>query len=1101
MNHSHSNPSDSAFETQMIPTLITGHGNEHETLSDLFEDLEQMVTSPRHLANEGPLGTSVSVNHPTAQTANSRLNLALQCHSLPDQLFLENACPYRTRSTGPTTNDTISANLAHEQAQNSSFGKLHSSDNYFEDQARVSDATHTTSSTPSPNVPVNTTPEHTSHTSHSSSADSQESTQGNQHSTHGASPKQFTPNPPLKYANKAFKTSHRYSHGLINSNNGPPPHRQDSNQTLSSLVHDASICNHLQRSESHFDGSPSAGAWPNQILSPESQLIRSSHKSSPSNQEHVEMSLNTAHDKNQSSPGESGQSSINYLPVPGLYSSESRRNSPSPCPSRQSSRMSSCSANDFQHNPRRAATSNYEHPPLAIPSRSSSNHLRPPQAQSNISQQYQFHSASLTSHSQPRPPSRTSVYSSESQKNQPSLESGQTSIYHRPAPILYASESQRNSPSPCPSRRSSRMSSCSANDFQRNPRHAATSNYEHPPLAIPSWSLSNHLQQSNNRPDLREIGLDGRQDTGNQRCGDSQIYSHVQNTTRDHHSSTQAFASNSAPLFSNQFDDPSLAYPQDSTRQNIGPPPLNGDHPLSCYSAVPNSSPSGYFRPHASQSNHLPALNVQQEFISRPKGIPKHQECHVSLNQIQPGLPRGNQVYDDARHYAQTTHSRIHHDERAQNYTPTYHSHLPQPLSEDQTRDHTSQLPNPPNAHAFVHAPPPAPQNANVNSWDGFQFEFGGNPVSNFITPLANPVPPQFFNVPSIDEPSRPSQTQSQMICPAFQQHQPQPTVATSGSHVRPSSRIRQYPMTMASATTSVADMPRVRHPRNQTADVDLTREEEAMNQQEAMSEDEPMDEDESMNEDEVMEIDEEDQEDEAEKDDEADDDEQDQDTDVSDVDGDFDLAESRKYQNRQSARRAQKTLARHDAVRFEKLAKTPLECTQYKRLTIAIHNYNNLLLGIVRKGKGRKGNRLLPAPPSDKEYSTWDQRKADRWRIVDRSMKEACRHYLFKHPRAQNAQLAKVADHAAEVAISAIPPVKFSSLVALRNSGVRLSALKKCSQDFLPGKQGPPYWQTGIWTTSSLLALDHAPIKHEQTSIHVCPGTAKISFPSSTRQ
>ncbi|EGG00677.1 uncharacterized protein MELLADRAFT_93078 [Melampsora larici-populina 98AG31] len=167
---------------------------------------------------------------------------------------------------------------------------------------------------------------------------------------------------------------------------------------------------------------------------------------------------------------------------------------------------------------------------------------------------------------------------------------------------------------------------------------------------------------------------------------------------------------------------------------------------------------------------------------------------------------------------------------------------------------------------------------------------------------------------------------------------------------------------------------------------------------------------------------------------------EDDQDTPESDFDGVFDLGEHRKYENRGASRRARKTTARHDGTRYEKLAKDPVECSQYERLTIAMHHYHNLLLGIVRKRKGQKGNRLLPLPPSDDEYSAWDKRKTERRHIVDKSVKKARNRYLRKHPKALPAQLAKVADHAAEDAISTIPPVKFTSLVALRNSGVLYS-------------------------------------------------------------
>ncbi|EGG09372.1 uncharacterized protein MELLADRAFT_95815 [Melampsora larici-populina 98AG31] len=168
--------------------------------------------------------------------------------------------------------------------------------------------------------------------------------------------------------------------------------------------------------------------------------------------------------------------------------------------------------------------------------------------------------------------------------------------------------------------------------------------------------------------------------------------------------------------------------------------------------------------------------------------------------------------------------------------------------------------------------------------------------------------------------------------------------------------------------------------------------------------------------------------------------DEDEQDTEESDLDGVYDLVETRKYQNRKSARRVKKTIARHNAARLEKLAKPPAECSQYERLAIAIHHFNNMLLGIVRKGRGRKGNRFLPLPPSDKEYSVWDKRKVERRRLMDKSSEQARSRYQRKYPSALPAQLARVGDHAAEEAISTIPPVKFTLLVPLRNSGVRYS-------------------------------------------------------------
>lgn len=111
----------------------------------------------------------------------------------------------------------------------------------------------------------------------------------------------------------------------------------------------------------------------------------------------------------------------------------------------------------------------------------------------------------------------------------------------------------------------------------------------------------------------------------------------------------------------------------------------------------------------------------------------------------------------------------------------------------------------------------------------------------------------------------------------------------------------------------------------NDPAPAEAVQEDEIMQLDEAIEEDDPIEEDEAVDDDNAMHNDEEDDLDLMNnghtEDDELD---PDQDTDESDLEGVFDLAENRKYQNRKSARRVQKTRARHNGVRLEKLAKTP---------------------------------------------------------------------------------------------------------------------------------------------------------------------------------
>ncbi|EGG01022.1 uncharacterized protein MELLADRAFT_92743 [Melampsora larici-populina 98AG31] len=375
---------------------------------------------------------------------------------------------------------------------------------------------------------------------------------------------------------------------------------------------------------------------------------------------------------------------------------------------------------------------------------------------------------------------------------------------------------------------------------------------------------------------------------------------------------------------------------------------------------------------------------------------------------------------------------------------------------------------------AFGHAPNSASQTRDPRTlqqprWDGFQFEISANHGPSFVLPSGYSAPPQSFNPRHHDGPSRiegnifqqtqtepttfanPScvrQTSMMSICSAEnqlnQQLQPgqgvqndqqphfRPVQAATPTHQQPSgTSTNQQPhpgqsnqFRRMSANDQQPDSrpvqaatPTHQQPSgtstNQEPHHDLFRRMSANDQQPNSGPVQP-----------------------ATPTDQQQLSDEDLDTQESDSESLFDLAEHRKYQNRENSRRTRNTMARHDGTRYEKLAKPPAECSQYERLTIAIHHYNNMLLGIVRKRKGRKGNRSLPPPPSDDEYRAWDRRKVERRRLVDESVKKARARYLRKNPQAPTAQLAKVGDHAAQRAISEIPPVKFSSLVALRNSG-----------------------------------------------------------------
>ncbi|EGF97005.1 uncharacterized protein MELLADRAFT_70281 [Melampsora larici-populina 98AG31] len=143
--------------------------------------------------------------------------------------------------------------------------------------------------------------------------------------------------------------------------------------------------------------------------------------------------------------------------------------------------------------------------------------------------------------------------------------------------------------------------------------------------------------------------------------------------------------------------------------------------------------------------------------------------------------------------------------------------------------------------------------------------------------------------------------------------------------------------------------------------------------------------------------------------------------------DGVFDLAEDLRYKTKNSERLAQQTRQRHDGVRLDKLARNRAECSQYEQLAIAIHDYVKLMMGIERKRRGRPtSTQSLPAPPSEKEFITWIERKAERRRIIENCAKAASSRYLLRHPLAKRSQLAKVEKHAVETHLATLTRAPF---------------------------------------------------------------------------
>ncbi|EGF99949.1 uncharacterized protein MELLADRAFT_93927 [Melampsora larici-populina 98AG31] len=487
------------------------------------------------------------------------------------------------------------------------------------------------------------------------------------------------------------------------------------------------------------------------------------------------------------------------------------------------------------------------------------------------------------------------------------------------------------------------------------------------------------------------------------------------------------------------------------------------------------------------------ALSLQLQAISQSREVQMRQQGNVACNQNPPSLPTSHHAYENLQNHphANRTHIANHLNVPPQHrpsntnsrvldlpceentgnynslplnrpYTQTRVSSSPQNTRSSRPQDFTFHLAPPDithdvtnqsrnsqmhtqtqitaesiqqrpaqHSHSIPHLPcghtsTSASQTQNSSSlqrpvWSGVQFEFRQNHEPSLVLPLVTPVQPQFFNPRPNDGPPQterndaqqtrnqpthlttiyqPRQSSIMPICPAENQTNQQSSTRQSVQFQRGSRiSLQQAPPALSPGFSDVNRSNHL-HPSEEFTD--------------------PHEINHAAADDDVQNVGD--------------------DTEESDVDGVFDLAENRKYQELGASRRAQKTMARCDGIRLEKLAKPPVECSQHERLAIAIQHYNNLLLGIVRKGKGRKGNRSLPEPPSDDEYSAWDKRKLERRRIVDKAVEQACSLYRRKHPHVLPAQLARVGDHAAEDANSSILPVKFTSLVALRNSGVHYS-------------------------------------------------------------
>ncbi|EGF98870.1 uncharacterized protein MELLADRAFT_68990 [Melampsora larici-populina 98AG31] len=627
----------------------------------------------------------------------------------------------------------------------------------------------------------------------------------------------------------------------------------------------------------------------------------------------------------------------------------------------------------------------------------------PPRPERDLFQQNQTQQATLTSFHVPLASSRMSFCSAEMQQNQDpnARQSGRTSRMSLCSTDL---QQQNQDRSATQSSRSSRMSFCSENIPQPNIQPENPSSYQHPPLVLPFRTSTRKFP---NQYDALSPTNYGPSHTN--RIEDFEDRSHQ-----------------------------SHAHSQDSRRRTNRPPPLQHNRVRTSYTTVLDPSSPAQLQPHRSQLNNLQtALTLPRQSISQKRGGQQRQNHDVVFHQIQPSLPTSQQAYGNLQNCTRTYHTRIVEplNEPPHNQPPTvtsrvsdlpyetaaraYHSqslHQRYPsaqlLSSTQNSrspdvtshlapDYTHNLNNQSCAYQI------APQTQNVprsiqpnplqhgalpvqsfghdltsasqthNSpflqqplWGGFQYQ--GNQGPSFF-PSATTAPAQSFNPrPHALPLASPTERTERNI---FQQTQPQPQTTAI-------SRPRQTSMMSICSTEAMPNQPtrpcrsiqsqrmascarNDRQPNSPPAATDAPRQASgapsdtsglSYASQEAARPDEIND--------------------------DVDDDNihaSDEDTQESEGDGVFDLVESRKYHNLGASRRARNTVARHDGTRYEKRAKTPIECSQYERLTVAIHHYNNMLLGIVRKGKGRKANQILPPPPSDDEYSAWDKRKVER--------------------------------------------------------------------------------------------------------------------------
>ncbi|EGG07793.1 uncharacterized protein MELLADRAFT_85441 [Melampsora larici-populina 98AG31] len=147
--------------------------------------------------------------------------------------------------------------------------------------------------------------------------------------------------------------------------------------------------------------------------------------------------------------------------------------------------------------------------------------------------------------------------------------------------------------------------------------------------------------------------------------------------------------------------------------------------------------------------------------------------------------------------------------------------------------------------------------------------------------------------------------------------------------------------------------------------------------------------------------------------------------------DGEHDLSEQRKYQNRRAARKFKEKKHRHQNSRMEKYARTqPEQPSQYDALSTSIHDYIKLLLGIQRKGQGQNTNRSFSDPPTNAECQAWEQRKLDKRLHIDKCVDNAVSKYIETHPNAKPNLILAVEADTAEEAISHMEPIVFASQI-----------------------------------------------------------------------